>query len=325
MKNKSDFIGLIILVALLISLTIILSSQTYVMTILSFIGIYVIAASGLDLLFGFSGQISLGQAGFYAIGAYTSAILSMNLNIPVIISMFIGAIFATFIGIVLAYPASKLRHHFLSLTTIAFGEIVYLFIVYSPGDITQGFSGIAKIPPLELFGYKFVTSRSFFYVILFFMTLFLVVKMFIVDSRIGRAFIAIRDNTLAANGMGVNVRKYKIMSFAISAFFTGFAGALYTHMVRFISPETFTMEHFSIVLLTVVLFGGMASLWGPVIGAVVVILMKELLQVTGVYQMIIYGTFIVVVLLFMPHGIISFFQDITKNKVGKVVKADVKS
>jgi branched-chain amino acid transport system permease protein len=323
--KKKKYIFYILMIIAVILLSIIFSSQTYLITVINFIGIYAIAASGLDLLFGYSGQISLGHAGFYAIGAYTSAILSMQTGIPVILSMFIGAVFVTLIGIVLAYPAAKLKHHFLALTTIAFGEIVYLLIIYSPGDITQGFSGIAMIPSLELFGLSFNTPQSFFYVTLFFLIVFLVVKALIVNSRIGRAFIAIRDNSLAANGMGINVSKYKIMAFAISAFFTGFAGAMYTHMVRFISPETFTMDSLSVVLLTVVLFGGLASQWGPVIGAIVVTLIKEILQVTGVYQMIIYGAFIVIVLLFMPRGIVSFFFDLKKNMKSKVVQIDAES
>lgn len=283
--------------------------QSYIFTVLNFILIYVIASSGLDLMFGYSGQISLGHAGFYAIGAYGSALLSLKLGIPGIFSMFLGAVIATVVGVVLAYPASKLKYHFLSLTTIAFGEIVYLLLVNSPGNITEGFTGLYGIPVISLFGFRFKSSISYFYLLLFFTVLFMFVKTRIVNSKMGRAFIAIRDNTAAANGMGINVTRYRVIAFGISAFYTAFAGALYAHFIRFISPETFTSDACSVPLLTMVLFGGLASQWGPVVGAVVVTLLKEALQVTGSYQMIIYSVFIVVVLLFMPKGIISFLHE----------------
>ncbi len=300
----------------------IIFTKNYIFTVLNFIGIYALAASGLDLLFGYSGQISLGHAGFYAIGAYSSTIISMKLGMPVILSMLISAGLAVIIAIILAYPASKLKHHFLSLTTIAFGEIVYLFIIYSPGDITRGFSGIAKIPPIEIFGLSFSNPRLFLYFNIIALVVFLVIKRNIVNSKYGRGFIAIRDNSDAANGMGVNVRRYKIIAFAISAFYTSFAGAMYAHMVTFVSPETFIMD-LSVVFITVVLFGGKASLFGPIVGAVVVTLLKEVLQVTGVYQMIIYGAFIVAVLMFMPSGIMNSISRLIKTHRSRRVEADV--
>lgn len=304
----------LILIAIACIFPVFFLGQSYIFTVINFILIYVIASSGLDLMFGYSGQISLGHAGFYAIGAYGSALLSLKLGIPAIITMFLGAIIATIVGVILAYPASKLKYHFLSLTTIAFGEIIYLLLVNSPGNITEGFTGLYGIPMVTLFGFKFKSSLSYFYLLLFFTIIFMFVKHRIVKSKMGRAFIAIRDNTAAANGMGINVTRYRVIAFGISAFYTAFAGALYAHFIRFISPETFTSDACSVPLLTMVLFGGLASQWGPVIGAVVVTLLKELLQVTGSYQMIIYSVFIVVVLLFMPKGIISFVNEFIQKR-----------
>lgn len=319
-NNRKLIVNVSVLLAVLL-LSFLFWGQSYIFTVINFILIYIIATIGLDLLFGYSGQMSLGQAGFYAIGAYTSALLSRDLKVPVLPAMFLGALLATIVAVILAFPASKLKTYFLALVTIAFGEIVYCFIINSPGDITEGFTGLYGIPPLELFGFTFKSSIAYFYILLFFVALFMLIKENIVHSKVGRAFIAIRDNTEAAGGMGINVRKYKIMAFAISAFYTAFAGALYTHMVRFISPETFTQDNISVPLLTMVLFGGMASQWGPVIGAVIVTLVGELLQVTGTYQMIIYGVFVVVVLLFMPKGILHFFNELSvKIKHGKEKK-----
>ena len=187
-------------------------------------------------------------------------------------------------------------------------------------------SGVGVIPAVTLFGFKLSKNIPIFYMLLVFAIIFMFVKQRIVHSKVGRAFIAIRDNTAAANGMGIDVTRYRVMAFGISAFYTAFAGALYAHFIRFISPETFTQEALSVPLLTMVLFGGLATQWGPVIGSVVVTLIKELLQATGTYQMIIYSGFIVVVLLFMPKGVMSFISGIVeKVKMKKEAKADVKN
>lgn len=318
--KTTRLIALAVLMAGLIGFPVLFPEQTYALMLMTFMGIYIIAVSGLDILFGYSGQISLGHAAFYAIGAYTSTLLSMHLKLPVVLTMLIGASLATIVGMIIAYPASKLVAHFLSLSTIAFGELVYLFIVHSPGDITLGFSGIGNIPALTLFGFRFNTTDRFYFVVLFFVLLFLLMKARIVRSRVGRCFIAIRDNSLAANGMGINVRKYKVMAFGISAFFTGFAGTLYAHSVRFISPESF-MNDQSVVFLTIALFGGVGTLAGPVIGSVVVTVIRELLQKTGNYQMIIYGAFLVAVLLFMPKGVMHW---ISNTRIFKAVRENAK-
>lgn len=313
-----------VLVAAAALIPLLFMGKSYIFSVVNFILIYIIAASGLDLLFGYSGQISLGHAGFYAIGAYISSLMSRDLGVPVLVTMICGGILAALVAIALAFPASKLKYHFLSLVTIAFGEIMFLFIINSPGDITGGFSGVYGIPPLTLFGTAITSNMGYYYVLLVFTIIFLFIKYRIVNSKVGRAFIAIRDNSAAANGMGINVRKYRVIAFAISAFYTAFAGALYSHMIRFISPEVFTLDNISVPLLTMVLFGGLSSQWGPAIGAVVVTIINEMLQVTGTYRMIIYGVFVVIVLLFMPKGIMSFINNlIDKIKWKRGVKTNV--
>ena len=314
-KKKISHKILINLAAMVILcfLPLILGKSSYLFSVIDFILIYTIAAMGLDILFGYSGQISLGHAGFYAIGAYVSALLSKDLGFPVLASLLIAAIVSALVGMLLAWPASKLKGHFLALVTIAFGEIIYLLIIHSPGDVTQGFTGLYGIPKLTLFGFAFQSTVSYFYVLLFFVALFMFIKTRIVDSKVGRAFIALRDNHEAASGMGINIRKYRVTAFAISAFMTSVAGSLYAHLIGFISPETFTLNEISVPLVTIVLFGGLASQFGPVIGAVVVTLIGQLLQATGTYQMILYGLFIVIVLLFMPQGIVKFIRSIIEK------------
>lgn len=288
----------------------------YMAMILDFICIYTIAVTGLDLLFGYTGQVSFGQAGFYAIGAYTSALLSKNCGVPPIFSIFIGALLATVFGILIAFPASKLVKHFLSLLTIAFGQMVYTFI-NSCAALTGGPSGITGIPKIKLFGFELGNYQSFFWLAAVLMILALVIKKNIIQSRVGRAFIAVRENPHAAAGMGINVAKYKIMAFAISAFAAGLAGALYAHMVRFISPDTFTKDQ-SNMFMTMLLFGGIATIAGPIIGAAAITVMMELLQQFAAYQTLIYAALILIVLFLLPNGTVGLFSNI-KNAIQKRV------
>ena len=315
--NKKT-VSAIAIIILVLGLPLFFGQNKYLMLICSTIGIYGIAVSGLDILFGYCGQISLGHAAFYGIGAYTSAIISRNFGVHPLISMIIGATLAMLVGILIAYPVSNLVGHFLSLATIAFCELVYIFITRSPGGITGDFTGFLDIPMFSVFGYKFSSRLSHYFLVVVFLSIFLFVKNRIVKSRIGRTFIAIRDNPHAAGGMGINARKYKVMAFAISAFYVGFAGTLYAHFKLYVSPEIITRAT-SILFLTMLLFGGRASLVGSLIGACVLTLVNESLRAAGTYQMLIYGIMLMLILLFMPNGITQSLQDIKNTKIYKKV------
>jgi len=287
--------------AFLLLLPLILTKYNYAILILCMVQLYVIAVSGLDIVFGYSGQISMGHAAFYAIGAYGSAILRNVYGLPIIATMLISSVIATAIGALLAYPASKLVFHFLSLATIAFNHIIYNIVLHSPGGITGDFAGLFT-DRLEVFGYAFDTYTKFYYFGLICMSIFLLVKHFLVESRTGRAFIAIRENRHAANGMGINVRKYKIMAFATSAFYTAFAGGMYAHLVGFIHPEMFVQKT-SVLFITMLLFGGTASIPGPIIGVASVQLILELLRSLKDFQFFIYGALLLTVIVLLPGGI----------------------
>jgi len=295
-------------------LPLVFMGDAYLILLFCTTGIAIIVVSGLDILFGYSGQISLGHAGFYCVGAYTSAILCKFFALPPILTMFVGAAFATIIAILLALPAVKLVHHFLALVTISFGQLMYLFVAHAK-TLTEGYSGMNFIPKPSLGFFVFESNFSFFYLVYFFLIILLVVKSRLMASRTGRAFIAIRENPHAANGMGVNVVKYKVMAFAISAFYTGFAGALYAHLVGFISPESFEMNQ-SVIFLTMLLFGGMGNLWGSVAGAAALTAVSEVLQKLGSYQMLAYGVFLLVIIVFIPGGITQGFNVVELLKAG---------
>ncbi len=263
--------------------------------------LYTIAASGLDIDFGYCGQISMGHAAFFAIGAYGSVMLNKYFGLPVFATMLIASVLATVIGAIIAYPASKLVFHFLSLATIAFGEIVYTLLLNSPGGVTGNAVGLFA-PNISFFGYQLSDYTNFYYFGLAAVALFLVAKYLMVNSKVGRAWIAIRENPVAAGGMGIDVTKYKVMAFAVSAFYTGFAGAMYAHLMRYIGPDTFTQKQ-SVMFVTMMLFGGTGSIAGPIVGVVVVLMLIEGLRMFEQYQMLMYGILLLIVVVTMPGGL----------------------
>ena len=293
----------------------------YGVLLANFMILYIIAVSGLDILFGYSGQISMGHAAFFCIGAYGSVLLHEFTGLPVLNTILIGTVLATLIGSLLAYPASKLVFHFLSLATIAFGEVVYQLVAQSPGNITGNFTG-KFTETISLFGFKLNTYTKYYFFSVVCMVIFLIIKTNLVRSRVGRAFIAIRENSHAANGMGINVRKYKVIAFATSAFYTAFAGGLYAHLVRFISPDTFTQKQ-SVMFLTMLLFGGSASVGGTVTGVFTVQFLNEILRSAERYQLLIYGVLLLVVILAFPGGLFGLVkQAIKKVKTRKEANAN---
>lgn len=296
--------------------------ERYLAMILNYICIYTIAVTGLDILFGYTGQVSFGHAGFYAIGAYGSTLLSMNLGIPPIISILLGAVLALLFGLLIAFPASRLVKHFLSLLTIAFGQMVYTFIV-GASWLTKGPSGIINIPKVSVFGYTIRGYQSYFWLVLVAVVLVLIAKRNIIKSRIGRAFIAVRENPHAAAGMGINVAKYKILAFGISAFMAGLAGALYAHMIGFISPDTF-MSAQSNMFMTMLLFGGIATMTGSLVGATIITIITELLQSFVAAQTLVYALFILAVLFYLPNGVVGMWDKVRGAAAKRLKKEDVK-
>ena len=297
------------LIAVLLFVPSILTSlnQKYLIMITNLSLIYIVAVSGLDILFGYCGQISLGHAAFYALGAYSSGVLTKFVGIPPLLSILIGSIFSAGVGALLAMPASKLKFHFLSLATVAFGEVIYQLVSHSPGGITGDFTGLF-VQRLTLWGVKIgANNTNFFYFCLIIVVILLVLKQLLVNSRTGRAFIAIRENIQAAEGMGIDVRRYKIIAFATSAFTTAFAGGLYIFYVGYASPGTF-MQKQSVSFLTMMLFGGSGSLAGPIVGAVSINALIEMTRFLEDYQVLMYGVIILLVVLAIPGGVVGVWK-----------------
>ena len=313
-------IALVVLYTVMSEHNIIFARNKYVFLLLCMIGIYSIVTSGVDLLFGYTGQISFGHAGFFCIGAYGSALLShetfgiaqLGLKpLPPVLSVILIGLFAALVGALLAFPASKLVVHFLSLLTIAFNQIMVILIMTFAG-VTQGTSGLNRVPPIKLGPLDFTAIKSkymYVFLVLFVLVLMLILKQNIVHSRLGRSMIAIRENPTAANGCGVDVKRVKIISFAISAFYVGIAGALYAHMNAFIGMDSIQQSQ-SVVFITMLLFGGSGNLIGPILGAAIITLVQEGFQALQDYRMLIYGIFLLLVILFQPKGVVGLGQTI---------------
>ncbi len=314
--KKNGLIWILLSLALLLPLA--LRNSEFLLLVFCFAEIYIIAVSGLDILFGYCGQISLGHAAFYAVGAYGSVLLHKFTGLPVLLCIFFGATSGCLLGALVARCCSQLVFHFLSLATQAIGEIVYILVSHSPNQITGNYVGMYT-DPVSLFGVKLDTNFKFYFFGLACVVIFLILKQFLINSKTGRAFTAIRENVHAADGMGINVRAYKIMSFATSAFFTAFAGAMYAHLVEYVNPDGFLYKQ-SVMFLTMLLFGGSGSFYGPIIGSVVVLLVNESLRSLQDYQMLVYGVLMLLVIIAIPGGIYGLVKDLLAKRKNSTVK-----
>jgi len=270
------------------------------------VGIFVILAVSLNIIVGFTGQISLGHAAFFAVGAYTSSLLAMKFGVPFWIGIFAAGIVSFGFGILLGIPTLRVRDIYLSVVTICFGLMVQLALV-NLEPITGGARGIYGIPRPSVGDFAFMTPQSFYYIILFFALLTIFSTLRLLRSRFGRAFLSIRENELAAETVGVRTTYYKILAFAISSFYAGLAGSLYAHYVSYINPDAFTFGT-SVDVLVMIVIGGLGNVWGSVIGAFVITLLPEYLRFMQQYYRAVFGLGLIFMMVFMRSGIITVFQ-----------------
>lgn len=291
----------------------------YLLHILIVMLIYIILTLSLNLIIGFSGQVSLGHAAFYGIGAYISSILVVNFSVPYAIALVLAAVGAGIFGVLLGIPTLRLKDDYLAIVTLGFGLIlvvVALNIRYLGG--TDGFMGI---PSPVIFGIKFASKVRFLTVSLVLAIITILFMYRIRVSRIGRALSAIRDDETVAQVMGINTTKYKVMVFGIGSAFAGIAGSLYSSYVHFIDPHTFGLST-SIVILCMVVLGGIGSIAGSIVGAAILTFLPELLRVVikgipGIsdrfpdFQTLAYGLLLVFIIIIRPQGLLG------KSKTGK--------
>lgn len=271
-------------------------------SIMIFIGISTIVTVGLCLLMGYTGQVSLGQAAFYGLGAYFSAVLSKTYHVNPWLAMLIAATATGLFAFIIGYPIFRLRGNYLAMATLGIGLIMYILFRQLIG-ITGGPDGMAGIPYLSIGGFAFDTSFKRYFLVWFFCLAVLFLSQNVVRSRAGRALRAIHGNEVAAESLGINAARFKVKIFVLSAVYASLAGSLFVHHLRFVSPQAFDFLG-SVKLVVMAVIGGLASIWGAIFGAgATTILSDELLLNLGKWDIVAYGIILMLVMIFTPEGL----------------------
>lgn len=271
--------------------------------IMVFAGIYCLITIGLSLLLGYAGQISLGHAAFYGIGAYISAILTTTYSLDPWLCMIIGMVVSGAVALLVGAPSLKLRGHYLAMATLAFGIIVYI-IFNEETEWTGGPDGMGGISGLSFFGYDIMSIEGYYYLVWAIVFGAFIFTINIIQSPAGRALRAIHASEVAANAVGIHVVRYKVLVFAYSAVLASLAGSLYAHYLNFVNPSAFDL-FFAIKLLIMIALGGMHNIWGAIAGAILITFLSyEWLHFFEELEVIIYGAILLLVTMFLPDGLV---------------------
>ncbi|MDF1527486.1 MAG: branched-chain amino acid ABC transporter permease [Sedimenticola sp.] len=274
-------------------------------------GLHAILAVSLNLLMGYAGQISLGHAAFFGMGAYTSAILTTRYGWNPWPTILVGLAFTGVIAYIVARPILKLKGHYLAMATLGLGIIVHIVIVQM-GWLTGGPDGLGSIPTLSLFGWTVDTDLRWYAVIGTLLMLVIWLALNLIDSRSGRALRALHGSEVAAEMMGIDTAATKTGVFVLAALIASLAGSVFAHQQAFVSPGSFDF-FFSIELVTMVVLGGMASTYGAVLGAIILTFLPELLVVFEDYEVMIFGAILMGMMIFLPQGLFIGFQDLLRK------------
>ena len=319
---QTNFIKICIGIFISCLIAFVLIAENYFIYLINLAAIATIGSLGLNLLTGFTGQISIGHAGFLAIGAYSSAILTSKCSFPFLIALPVAGAITTVAGLLVGIPSLRLKGLYLAITTFAFGFIVE-HVANSWSSLTNGSQGMV-VPPVEIFGVPFDTDRRFFFVVFPLTAFAIVFARNLIRSRPGRAWIAIRDQDIAAQAIGISLLLYKLSSFAVSSFYAGIAGALFAHYLMYIGPGHFELL-VSVQYLAMIIVGGLGSVLGSIFGAIFMTLLPEILKflpdlLRGSYpviverfadiNLILYGLIIILFILKEPKGLYGIWNDI---------------
>lgn len=298
-----NILALVVLSAALIFPFIFSTYQTNVMITAL---MYVVLGLGLNIVVGLAGLLDLGFVAFYAVGAYSYALLNYHFHLGFWVVLPIGGLMAALFGIILGFPVLRLRGDYLAIVTLGFGEIIRL-ILENWGAFSQGPSGISNIPRPGFFGIDLGLNDAITY-LYYLMIIAVIFTIFVVnrlqDSRLGRAWIALREDEIACQAMGIDKRKTKLVAFSLGAFWAGIVGVVFAAKTTFINPASFTFLE-SAIILSIVVLGGMGSIIGVVIGALILILMPEYLRALSEYRMLAFGAVLVMMMVFRPQGMIT--------------------
>ncbi len=302
--------------------------NAYHLDVLTGVGIYVILAMGLNVVVGYAGLLNLGYAAFFAIGAYTYALLNLHGHVPFWAGLPVAGLVSTAFGLMIGLPSIRVRGDYLAITTLGFGEIVRIaFNNLSPW--TGGPNGLLGIDRPKLWvpvfegGFHFklwsfsVNATPYYYLVLVLIGVLAFFLFRLMDSKFGRALVAIREDELAASCMGIPVLRVKLYAFGISAFVAGIAGAVFAAKQTIITPDSFDFV-LSVLILAMVVLGGMGNIWGAALGAVVLGLLPEVLREFAAYRMLIFGVLMVLMMIFRPQGILG--GQLIKRELGRKVR-----
>lgn len=313
------------MVALMAALAVLpfLSGQ-YVSYLVCLVLINIVSTTGLNILTGFTGLVSLGQAAFMGVGAYTVAILEINAGTPFILNLLVAGLVAALVGMVVGLPSLRVKGLYLAIATIAASVILH-FVFANWTAVTGGVSGLS-MPPATFFGIELVQPNQVYWIIMPVTVVMLFGAANLFRSRIGRAFIAIRDRDISAEVLGIRLLRYKLLSFAISSFYAGVAGGLWAYFFRVITPESFPLM-MSIFFLAAIIVGGMGSILGGILGAIFMTMVPEVLKmmvgvlspiwpdavaVMSPVRIIVFGALIILFLIFEPDGLAEIWRNIRR-------------
>lgn len=287
--------------------------MAYLLHILIIAGIYIIFTISLNLIVGYTGLPALGHAAFSCVGAYTSALLALRLGLSPWIGLIAGAIVAAVLGVIIGFPSVRLKGDYLALATFGLGVIIYS-IAKNWVSLTRGPMGLPGIPGFSVFGYQLSEIWSYLLLVIVFVIITIFICNRIVGSPFGRVLISIREDEIAASALGKNTVKYKLLVFVIGAFFAGIGGSLYAHYITFIDPSSFTVME-SITILLMVIFGGMGSIPGSIVGASVLVIFPELLRFLGMpssiaapMRQMIFGLLLILLMIKRPQGLMGRYK-----------------
>lgn len=306
-----------------------LLSSNYFLSILIVIGIYTLVVEGLGVLMGYAGQVSFGQAAFFGMGGYTVAILTTRFNWESVPALTAAMVIPALIAMVVGRPTLRLREHYLALATLAFGLLIQI-IFNEGGEFTGGPSGLTGIPYLTISGFVFDRDIKFYYLVWILVPLVFLGVRNLDRSRVGRAMRAIRDSELAAGANGINTSLLKLQAFIFSAFLAGLAGGIYAYYVTFVSPSPFGF-HSSIQFVLMAVIGGLGTIWGPVLGVSLVVLLGEVLkwmiplilpQAGGEFQIVFFGLILILVMILKPEGLSTGWKSPSNSSATKCTESD---
>jgi len=301
LHNVRLYLALLILASFIIVLPLLVPNPYY-LNVANIIGLNTMIAVGLNLLIGYAGQISLGHAAFYGLGAYLSGVLTVTYNVSPWLGIVIALVATGCVALLIGIPTLKLHGHYLVMATLGFNLIVNIIMIQWD-SVTGGPSGFPGIPNLAIGPWVFDSDKKMYYLIWFCAFISIVLALNLVNSRVGRGLRALHGSEMAASSLGVRTESYKVKVFVLSALYASLAGSLYAHYLTFISPKTFDI-FFSVELVTMVIVGGMGSIWGALFGTVFLTPLPNVLHVFDEYKDVFYGLILVLILIFVPEGFV---------------------